>query len=55
MYKTRKQIEQEIADRCAETHFDVLVMAELEMGDIKLARKLLNEASETYISQYDID
>lgn len=52
MKKTLDEIKAEIARECAEEHFDVLLQAEILVGDYAQAKRLLDDATNRYIAQF---
>jgi len=50
--KTIEEIKKEVANECAEEHFEVLLDAELSVGNLKMAKRLLTQVVERYIAQY---
>lgn len=51
--KTINEIKKDIAEECAEEHFEVLFEAEIEVGDYETARKLWNEVGDRYVKQFE--
>jgi hypothetical protein len=51
--KTIEEIKKEVANECAEEHFDVIFESEILVGDYQQARKLWNEVGKRYIDQFE--
>ena len=50
--KTIEDIQKEVANECAEEHFEVLLDAEISVGDYETARQLLITVANRYIDQF---
>ncbi len=50
--KTIKEIEKELAEECAEEHFEVLLHSEILAGDFETARRLLITVANRFIDQF---
>jgi len=50
--KTIEDIQKEVAKECAEEHFEVLLEAEIMVGDFETARSLLIRVANRYIDQF---
>jgi hypothetical protein len=51
--KTINDIMREVAQECAEEHFDVIFRAEIMAGDYTTARLLWNKVGDLYIKQFE--
>lgn len=51
--KTIDEIKSEVAKECGEKHFDVLIQAELSIGDLRTARKLYDTVLDRFFNQFN--
>ena len=50
--KTIEDIQKEVAKECGEEHFNLLLDAEISVGDYETARRLLITVANKYIDQF---